>query len=400
MIKMILHINWLNLKRDRVALGLTFVLPVIFFSVFAFIYSNMGSSGTTRVKVVLVDEDQTEASARLVQALQNEISLRIFMQAQSDPPVNWTREAALDEVRNGDYPVALILPKGFGATFGSFGGDAVEAEMYYDQSNPVAPQMVMGLMQKAAMTAAPDLMISRGLEMFDQQKEATGGLTDQQRKAMNRWLPELRAATASRASGGTSSGASSDVGFTGPVSVKAQSVFSTDQEERSSLIAYSAAGIGVMFLLFSMVGAGGTLLEEEESGALERLLNSNIGMTRLLLAKWLFIAGMGALQVTLMFVWGAALFKLELFTPKHLAGFAIMTIVTAAAAAGFGMMRATACRLCLSAPVCRKRWPGCLKSASAASASSATTARWSASSPTATSRAISPVICRSSMSRT
>ena len=79
MIKMILHINWLNLKRDRVALGLTFVLPVIFFSVFAFIYSNMGSSGTTRVKVVLVDEDQTEASARLVQALQNEISLRIFM---------------------------------------------------------------------------------------------------------------------------------------------------------------------------------------------------------------------------------------------------------------------------------------------------------------------------------
>jgi hypothetical protein len=40
-----------------------------------------------------------------------------------------------------------------------------------------------------------------------------------------------------------------------------------------------AAGIGVMFLLFSMAGAAGSLLEEEETGTLERVLTSNVGMT-------------------------------------------------------------------------------------------------------------------------
>ena len=38
MISTIMKINWLNLKRDKVALRMMFVLPVIFFSIFAFIF--------------------------------------------------------------------------------------------------------------------------------------------------------------------------------------------------------------------------------------------------------------------------------------------------------------------------------------------------------------------------
>ena len=39
MIPTLLMINWINLRRDYVALGLTFVLPIIFFSIFASIFS-------------------------------------------------------------------------------------------------------------------------------------------------------------------------------------------------------------------------------------------------------------------------------------------------------------------------------------------------------------------------
>ena len=54
-----------------------------------------------------------------------------------------------------------------------------------------------------------------------------------------------------------------------------------------------------MFLLFSMVGgAGGTLLDEVESGTLERLLSTNIGMTGLLVGKWLLLTLIGCLQLT------------------------------------------------------------------------------------------------------
>jgi len=43
--------------------------------------------------------------------------------------------------------------------------------------------------------------------------------------------------------------------------------------QQHSMVAYYAAGIGVMFLLFSMAGAGGALIEEQESGTLERCWN-------------------------------------------------------------------------------------------------------------------------------
>ena len=40
-------------------------------------------------------------------------------------------------------------------------------------------------------------------------------------------------------------------------------------------------------------GAGGALLDEAESGTLERLLSTNIGMTGLLVGKWLLLALIG-----------------------------------------------------------------------------------------------------------
>jgi ABC-2 type transport system permease protein len=108
------------------------------------------------------------------------------------------------------------------------------------------------------------------------------------------------------------------------------------------LIAFFAAGTGVMFLLFSCAAAGGSLLEEVESGTLERLLTSPLGMGRLLVGKWLLVTLLGVMQMTVMFVWGALVFGLELV--PHLAGFALVTLATAGAASAFGLVLASACR--------------------------------------------------------
>ncbi|MBA2303231.1 MAG: ABC transporter permease, partial [Acidobacteria bacterium] len=109
------------------------------------------------------------------------------------------------------------------------------------------------------------------------------------------------------------------------------------------LISFYAAGIGVMFLLFSCVaGAGGALLDEVEAGTLERLLSTRLSMTRLLLAKWLFLVIVGAAQLTVMFLWGWLAFQLPL--TSHLPGFIVMTAITAAAAAALGLVLATIAR--------------------------------------------------------
>jgi ABC-2 type transport system permease protein len=65
-------------------------------------------------------------------------------------------------------------------------------------------------------------------------------------------------------------------------------------------------------------------------------------MGGVLIGKWLFIALMGIVQMCVMFLWGAAVFGLPLLA--HIPGFLVMTIVTAAAAAGFGLVLATISR--------------------------------------------------------
>ena len=330
----LLRIGWIGLKRDRVAQALTFLLPIVFFSIFATIFGGQGDDRTSRIRIAAVDEDGSELSARILEGLRREQGLRVRTTVDTDGGAALDRAAAERLVRNGDVPVAVVIPKGIGAAFGEgFNASGPAVQLFSDPSDPVAPQMVLGLMQKVTMTAAPDLMMQGGMKQFE---KYAGALTPEQRKAVDAWLPRLKA-DASGAAPGTSTG-------TGPmgVNVEVVDVMRTD-DRRGSLISFYAAGIGVMFLLFSMVGAaGGVLLEEVESGTLERLLSTNIGMTGLLTGKWLFLTLAGIAQLTIMFLWGWLAFKLPLFT--HLPGFFVMTAATAAAAAALGMVLATIAR--------------------------------------------------------
>ena len=96
-----------------------------------------------------------------------------------------------------------------------------------------------------------------------------------------------------------------------------------------------------MFLLFSAAGAGGALIEEAESGTLDRILATRVSMTKLLLGKLVYLTGIGLAQLVLMFTWGAVVFGIELWS--HIPGFLIMAVATAIASSTFGLMLASLC---------------------------------------------------------
>jgi ABC-2 type transport system permease protein len=327
----LLRIGWMNLRRDRVAQTLTFVLPIVFFSIFASVFGGRGGNITPRVSIAVVDEDQSEFTRRIVDALRNEKALSVRAAAAGAAALD--RDGAQRLVRNGDVPVAVVIPKGVGAGFEErgFSSPGPPIVMLADPSDPIAPQMVEGLLQKVVMTAAPDLMMQGGMKQFERY---AGALTAAQQKAVDEWMPRLKPNAASTAGSASAGGMA--------MAVDVVDVLRTDNP-RGSLISFYAAGIGVMFLLFSAVGgAGGALLDEAESGTLERLLSTNIGMTGLLTGKWLFLTLIGAAQLTVMFLWGRAVFGLPLFS--HIPGFVVMTIVTASAAAALGLVLATLAR--------------------------------------------------------
>ena len=332
----LLWVGWTNLRRDRVAQMLTFLLPIVFFSIFATVFGGQGDVSTARIRIAIVDEDHSEVSARLVDGLKREKGLRAQTTTDaSDAGAALVRSGAERLVRAGDVPVAVVIPAGLGDAFSKngFAGGGPSIQLLSDVSDRIAPQMVLGLLQKVAMTAAPDLLMQGGMHQFE---KYAGAMTPEQKAAIDGWLPRLKA---QGQSGGTGTG---DSAGAMPIGVEVVDVMRTDNR-RGSLVSFYAAGIGVMFLLFSSVGgAGGALLEEAEAGTLERLLSTNIGMTGVLIGKWILLALIGCLQLTVMFLWGRVAFGLPLFS--HLPGFAVMTIVTAAAAAALGLVLATLAR--------------------------------------------------------
>ncbi len=333
MIATLVRVGWLNLKRDRAAQAMTFLLPIIFFSIFASVFGNQGGDAMSSIRVAIVDEDNTAASRRLVSAIQKEDALRTrtTMEPASDgvPGVPLDRARAESLVRNGNAPIAIVIPAGTAQAIATTGLSGVKLTVLVDPSDPIASQVVQGLLQKAVMANAPDLAIASGVQQFE---KYAGPMTDAQRHAMSGYLSELEAG---------SSGGGGTAGTAG-LGVDVVNVVGGAGAEETDLVAFYAAGIGVMFLLFSCSSAGGTLIDEVDSGTLERLIGSRAGMSGVLAGKWIFITLLGFMQLTVMFVWGALVFGLDLWT--HIPGFVVMSIFSAAAAAAFGLVLATASR--------------------------------------------------------
>jgi len=339
MILPIIRTAIVSMRRDRAALALSFILPISFFSIFAAIFGGQRDA-TPKIHVILVDEDQSTASQQLVHALQRETSLVVMTQpATKDKTTvpDYTAVTAEAAVKVGDAPVALIVPKGFGQNPISFGPTHTVSgiQLLNDSSDIIAPQMVMGLLQKAAMTSMPVAMAEQGMKYTDRY---IGGLTPEQRKTMESNLDALREL---QKTGGlnttTSSGNSSGDGI---ISVHERAV--VGEYKKSPMVSFYAAAIGVMFLLFTASGSAGVLLDEADSGTLDRVLSSHITMTTLLAGKLTYSTLLAFTQLTVMFLWAWAVFHVDLFS--HIPGFIIMGLSTAVAVAAFGMLLASMCQ--------------------------------------------------------
>jgi ABC-2 type transport system permease protein len=340
MISTIVRNGFLALRRDRGALVLCFVVPVAFFSIFATIFGSMSGNSTPRLDVLVVDEDHSAASESLVRGLRREHALRAATRPEAksgEPqPPDYTAASAETAVRKGDTPAALIIPAGFGANPISLtpAPGRKPIRLLHDSSNPVAAQMVAGLLQKVAMTSLSTSMAELGTRYL---ALATGGLTPQQREKLDANLARMHDLDARRDAQSDTAATAKGDNSGGMVAVEIRDV--VGENKKNSMISYYAAAIGVMFLMFTASGAAGALLDESESGALDRILSARVSMTTLLTGKLTYLMLLACSQLTLMFLWGAAVFHLDLFT--HLPGFFVMTVATAFPAAAFGLLLAS-----------------------------------------------------------
>ena len=325
------------LRRDRGALALSFILPVAFFTIFAVIFGGRRDV-TSKIRVIVVDQDHSRASQNLIKGLGEEsliVSTRPAAKRGVQQP-DYTAATAEAAVKSGDAPVALIIPPGFGENPISFGPSdhRTTIQMLKDSSDMVAPQMVSGLLQKVAMTAMPDVMAEQRSKYMDQY---AGGFTPEQRARIESGLQQLRDRENAPAA---ATAPNRDASSAMPIAVAEHDV--VGENKNNPMISFYAAAIGVMFLLFTASGASGSILDEAESGTLDRVLSSRVTMGSLLAGKLCYCAMLAFSQLVIMFLWAWIVFKLDFLS--HLLGFVIMGVSTAFAVAAFGMLLASICK--------------------------------------------------------
>ncbi len=361
MIFALIKAQWISLLRDRMAMGLTFALPCIMFTVFAVIFGgNNGATEVSKVKVIVVDVDKSRVSSKMIESLRT--MEQISVESLPDGPRNGSeapkdsRMAAAKLVKTGKAAAAVVFPDGLEESVGLFGagGDRAAVEVIYDSSNPIAQQMLTGVLQASAFTSVPDILITQGLDQF---RQFGGAFSPMQEAAVATLKTLVTQETGSdapdvtgdaNAAGGLNRMSMSD-GLVRIQSTSAGELF-TEASSNSgkitgqNMISYYAAGISVMFIMFSMSGAASSLLEHEEKGTLERLLSGGLTVFRLLIAHWLFYVLLGVMQIGLMLGFASIVFGLDLWHGPQLIGGAVMALVSSMASAAFIMMLATLCK--------------------------------------------------------
>ena len=277
----VMRVSWISLRRDRAALLLTFALPLVFFTVFASVFAELDSTDPGVIEVGLVSESGGVFSEELESVLGESGSIALH------------RVASVDEARAAilrqDLQAAIVLGPDFDEQVDL--GETAGVRILGDSSNPlVAPALSGHLMDAVIRTA--------------------GRLGDE-----SETVEEPLAITLEDAVGGP---------------------------DRKASTAYFAAGLGVLFLMLSISNRAGMMLEERDNGTLERMLSTQLGLNTYLAGRALFLALLGLLQITVMFLWAALAFDLPLWS--HLPGFIVMALLSAISAAGFGLMLALLCR--------------------------------------------------------
>lgn len=326
MIWAVIKIGWQRMLHGKLELLLTFIVPVAFFTIFALIFDRQtGTSEKLRVRARVLDNDQTKTSQAITKTLREESTIETLKVRDKFEGFEGSAvQLSAELVRRGTISLAVVIPHGWEQAMLS-PDDSRELkpiELLADTSNPIAHKVMAALVQR---TAGEHLA-----------------------KAFQDQVAEKREAAAGRDSTPPPPGTTRPASIEVPaktaspmiIDVKTRDILA--ENKVSPVVSMYAAGIAVMFLLFSATGNSGSLLDEEDNQTLERLMCSRLSMTELLIGKWCWLTIVGALQVTVMFVWAHFVFGVDLVS--HLPGFAVMTLVTAGAASSFALFLAAACR--------------------------------------------------------
>lgn len=129
------------LLRDRVGAFFVVGFPILMGLFFGLMMGNIGSSSSSsKMKVSVVDLDQTEMSQKFVDSLASNTSVEL---------IAGELEPSKENVRKGRHVGLVVLQEGFGETVGIFFGEPPEIQLGMDPSRGAEAGMLQGYIMQA-----------------------------------------------------------------------------------------------------------------------------------------------------------------------------------------------------------------------------------------------------------
>jgi ABC-type multidrug transport system, permease component len=275
--------------KDKRAMLLTFLLPIILISLFSFAFGGIDSnkSKPRPIQLIITDMDKSAVSQKIVSKFDSIKSLEI---TQMD------LNQAKTEVNKGKYIGVLAIYKGFEDSLKSQRN--LPLELFFDR----AQEMQVGLIRPVLINLVMQL---KAESFFHKQSPMTVSPTVKKRIEPQVTMTSL-------------------VG---------------EQKDTNLFLIQSIAGVAIMMLLFSISGLSAGLLDEKESGTLKRLLYSPLNPADILFGKILTSVAISIAQLTIMFLFAGMAFGLHV--SQNIPALVMMVISVAIAVSGIGILLAS-----------------------------------------------------------
>ncbi len=352
--------------RDRAGVLLGIGLPIVLVVIFGAAMGTLGGNDSTigRIKLYVEDRDGTEASRDFVATLAQADGLRLVTLDPAEIDAGET-ESARAKVADGDGPAGLLIEAGFADQRAAGGLEGLV--LFRDPAKSIEQQILAGNLMPALFQAAGDELgrgvLLKSLDLFDFPavgRDRARAILDTSWDDMGALVDSLGGwqAEASPAAGGGDEeegepAAGSSAGFdfgsllTDALGLEVEDVVGGDDAaaaQRSGGQAHAVAGMAVMMLLFGLIACGGTLLDEEEQGTLDRLRLAP-GAGRVILGgKFLFTWIIGLLQLGILFGFAGVFPIFDIPVLRDPLALGVHSMAVASAATGFGVLFAVACR--------------------------------------------------------
>ena len=295
--------------NDQRSVILTFLLPVILITLFAFAYGSIGAydGRSEPVNLLVADLDHTKSSKDIIYKIDSLEDIKVIA---SD--IIKSKELVI----KGKYACALIIYEGFQDSLEA--GHSAPVEVVYDRSRDMEIGIIQQNLISTFMTSAGEIIVKKSIEKYLQDNFPTidkSTSDDILKSAINK--------------------------DNNTPAIKWTSVVGEKNDTKLGLI-QAVAGTAILMLLFSVAGVGTSILEEKENGTINRLLYSPLKSSSILYSKMLFAFFISILQLTAMFLFAWLIFNMDFNV--NIPGFVLMIIATSFAVSSLGIFLAAVAR--------------------------------------------------------